>query len=382
MIPQLVEIQEAIRKEHFHGWLFYNFNHRDSISDTILNINPHATNSRRWVYMIPGEAPPVAICHRIEPDILKHLPGETFLYSGMDEFISLLKRFKGLELAAQYSPENPSISFLDAGMFELCVSCGITLRSSSSLIQRHLGLLSQSDIESHFRAADHLYEIIRNVWSRIKNCVQLPLEKEVMTWINQEFIMRKLVTVHSPIVGSGMHSRDPHFDTLKSEKRIGENEVLQFDIWGKEPDGIWADISWIGFTGTSVPKSVSRLFSAVTDARDYAVEYIRQSIESTQVVTGSDIDAAVRHFIQHQGFGHGILHRTGHSIDRTLHGWGTNIDSYEFPDTRQLLDGSCFSIEPGIYLEDFGMRSEINCILHGHELLISGPGVQKDILAF
>ncbi|MBN2511059.1 MAG: M24 family metallopeptidase [Spirochaetales bacterium] len=382
MKPDIPHIQKAIREENFDGWLFYNFNHLDPVSDDLLCVKSGMTNSRRWVYVIPSEGDPVAVCHRIETDILSHLPGTKLFYSGRDEFSKLLSRFSGMRLAAQFSRDIPAISFLDAGMYQLCVSLGINLDSSAGVLQRQSGVLSTDDLASHSRAAYHLYEIISNTWNRLRSMKELPSEQEVMSWILKEFTRRNLRTVHVPIVASGKNSANPHFDTSGSTKLIGLNEVLQLDIWAAEQDGVWADISWIGFTGSEVPAQAASVFHAAIGARDAGIAFIREGLEEKRKISGAEVDVRVRDYIREKGYEHGILHRTGHGIDRVLHGWGANIDSVEFPDHRLLLEGSCFSIEPGIYLQEFGMRTEINCIIQSGRAIVTGPSLQQDILIF
>ena len=380
-MTDLSGIQKAIREEQIDGWLFFNLHHIDPISDELAAVPRNAINTRKWFYFVPGTSVPLKICHTVEAGILDHLPGDKTLYTGKSQLERILSGFKGKRYAAQFSENIPSVSYLDLGTAELLFAAGLQLISSSGLIQRIRGILSENEIASHIRAADHLYEIVRILWSRVCDNPDGGLyEKELMEFALKEFQNRHLETEHFPIVASGQNTADPHFDPSHSQKKINSGDVVQFDIWAKEKDGIYADISWIGFAGRHPSKEILDCFEAVICARDEAVRMLESSLLRQIPVTGKDVDLAAREILISKGFEKSIKHRTGHAIDRSLHGWGVNMDGIEFPDDRYILDGSCFSVEPGLYLKDFGMRSEINCIRIKEDILVSGPGIQKDLL--
>jgi Xaa-Pro aminopeptidase len=198
----------------------------------------------------------------------------------------------------------------------------------------------------------------------------------------------ELVSESAPIVASGVHSGDPHYSPETNDAEhvtiLQPGDVLQLDLWAKEkaPRSVYADISWVGILGARIPQEAEAVFRTVVEARELALRFIRDSLASGGSVSGQRVDREVRAFVERAGYGQYLRHRTGHGIDEELHGFGVNLDSVEFPDARLLLEGSCFSIEPGLYLEDFGMRSEINVYIAGGEPLVSGKNPQFELLHF
>ena len=381
----ITSIQKAISGEQLDGWLFFNFLHRDTISDRILGIDGSRMNSRAWYYMVPASGTPLKICHAVEPDALDGLPGEAAVYSCRDELLKLLGRFSG-SWGAQYSTELTTVSTLDHGTAMLIESTGLKLHSSAGLIQRLLGLLDEKALRSHDEAAVHLYEIVDIVWKRISDFFRtgdgVLREKEVQNWILDEFKSRKMLTEHMPVVSCGANSGNPHYAAENHDNPIVKDSILQLDLWAKldRTGAIFADISWLGFTGANPPEEAVRMFSTVTAARDRCAEFIRDRLAKGQDISGAEADAETRKVLIDSGYGHLIKHRTGHGIDTDVHGSGAGLDSVEFPDHRRLLDGSCFSIEPGLYSPEFGMRTEVDGYIEDGKLIISGPGPQTEIL--
>ncbi len=386
----LETIQEAIRRENLDGWLFYNFRHRDRLADLLLSVPEDRVNTRRWFAVVFPDEEPLKIAHAVEASLLDHLPGRTRTYVGHDELFHILAELGGLDLAANFSEELPIVSFLDFGTARLLDEAGIRIVSSSSLIQRVYGILGPREQESHVRAAEALYEIVDRTWRMIESRFSQspPTESEVQRWMMDQLSEKELTTDHPPIVAAGNHSADPHFAPRPDGGSIEQEVPLQLDIWAKEPDGIYADISWIGFIGRQPPADVQSVFDAVTAARDEAVRFIADELEWTGpdttggAVVGFDVDRRVREVIAGHGYERGIRHRTGHGIDTECHGSGVNLDSVEFPDRRALLEGSLFSVEPGIYLEELGMRSEIDVLIRNGKPIITGGTPQYRILTF
>ena len=303
----------------------------------------------------------------------------------MSELNRLLLLFSGLSLAAQVSPELPVFSFLDCGTAELLKKAGIRMVPSGNLIQRIKGVLDPQGIKSHERSAAHLYEIVETCRRGISAALASgkPLyEGTVQGWILDEFEKRGLETNHSPIVASGVRSADPHYAVEGDGFLIATDQVLQLDLWAREkgPQGIYADISWVFYTGSQVPPQVAGVFEAVRGARDGVVDFLNRELPQ-RTVAGSEADTVGRDSIIESGFEKGLRHRTGHGIDSEVHGYGVNLDAVEFPDSRPFLEGSCFSVEPGVYLEDFGMRTEINVYITENQARISGGPVQQEIVA-
>lgn len=379
---RLAGILEAIREEHLDGWLFYNFKHRDPLSDSILDISADRINTRAWYYFIAPHAEPVKIVHGIESTILDDLPGVKRTYQSQKELRECLDFMAGKTVAAQFSTELPIISFLDHGTALFLSKIGIRIISSAGLLQRMLSLLDDNGIETHEEAACHLYETVRKVWKRLSSrfTIDVITEADVQGWILGEFEQRGLVTDHDPIVAAGKNSANPHYSPNGPGKKISKGDVVQLDMWAKKPNGIYADISWIGVLCSIPTREQENVFRTLAEARDRAASFIDARHKGEKPIQGRDVDFAVREVIETAGYGEFIRHRTGHSIDSECHGSGVNLDGVEFPDTRYLLDGSCFSVEPGIYLEEYGMRTEIDIYMCGGKPVISGGEPQSELL--
>ena len=389
----ITDIKKAIAGEQLDGWLFFNFLHRDRIADRILGISQERMNSRPWYYLVPETGEPLKLCNAVEPDSLNGLPGELKIYRSRDELIGLLNectgRF-GFNWGAQFSEELTAVSTLDHGTALMLQAAGIKLQSSAGLIQRLNGLIDADGIKSHEAAAVELYTIIELLWSRVSEhflkCSEpgwKPLkEREVQQWILDEFESRGMVTEHMPIVACGANSGNPHYAPEDHDNIITADSVLQFDIWAKlnKPGSIFADISWAGWTGPEAPEAVESVFNAVRDARDRCTAFISGSLEQGKQVSGFDADRETRQVLIDRGYEALIKHRTGHGIDVDVHGSGAGLDSVEFPDRRLLLEGSCFSVEPGLYSADFGIRTEIDAYINNGKLVVSGGSPQIQLL--
>ncbi|MDC7226866.1 MAG: M24 family metallopeptidase [Spirochaetales bacterium] len=388
----ITDIQKAIAGEKLDGWLFFNFLHRDPVSDRILNLDQYRINSRPWYYLVPAEGKPVRICHAVEPGSLEALPGTLHIYNNRESLSDLLSGYTekfGVKWGAQYSRELTTVSTLDYGTALLLEDAGMKLYSSAGLIQRLSGLLDADGIKSHEDASAELYDIVSIVWSRIiehftsvKESSKPLLERDIQQLILDEFEVRNMITEHLPIVACGVNSGNPHYAPEEHNNPITADSVLQLDIWAKfdRPGSIFADISWLGWTGSAVPDKIETMFSAVTAARDRCAAFIDEKLASGDEVSGFDADRETRKVLIENGYEELIKHRTGHGIDVNVHGSGAGLDSVEFPDRRLLLEGSCFSIEPGLYSPAFGMRTEIDAYIRDGRLIISGPGPQTEIL--
>jgi len=380
------DLQEAIRKVGLDGWLFSNFHHRDPLSDSLLGLSADAINTRQWVYILPAIGDPKKIVHTIENEILDSLPGEKQIYSSRQELKDILIPFQGLSLAAQYSETLLPMSFLDYGTASFLSSLGISLNSSDPLIQIAAGTLDKEGISSHEKAAHQLYDIVNLVWSRLNTVYHKKesiREGEIQRWILDEFENRGMETDHPPIVAAGAHSGNPHYipETDKGEY-VKKGEVLQLDLWAKYKgnNNIFADISWVGVYDTTAPENVVEVFSHIAEARDHAVEYIASRFMTGQPVSGFEVDKKVRNLLISYNYGPYLKHRTGHGIDTEVHGMGVGLDSVEFPDHRYIREGSCFSIEPGVYMPQFGLRTEIDVYINQGIPVVSGGNRQKHLL--
>jgi len=379
------KLQEAIREEGLDGWLFYNFHHRDPLADELLGLSVDSTNSRPWFYMVPERGAPVKLVHAIEAFILDSLPGTKVLYSGKEQLNQSLRQFAGKTLAAHRDNNLPVISFLDAGTTENLAHAGIQVVSAASLIQRIKGLLSEEDLESHKRAALGLYEIVEETWQVVSehfHTNKMLYEGDIQRLILSGMEKRNLITDHPPIVAAGAHAGDPHYEVSGKGSPVVKEEIIQLDLWAKESAqrAIYADISWVGFYGTEIPSPLMTIFQDLVDSRERALDYINENLTRGIRPTGAAVDREVRKLLIDRGYEGAIKHRTGHGIDTECHGSGVNIDSIEFPDNRKLLDGACFSIEPGLYFNDYGFRTEIDVYIYQNHAYISGKERQFTLL--
>jgi Xaa-Pro dipeptidase len=379
--------QKAIREENLGGWLFYNVFHRDEISDLILQVPRGHINTRPWACVVFPDLPPFKLVHAIEPGILDQVPGRSSAYSAREEFTRALENAlpRNTPVAAQFSTRFPVSSFFDHGTAMLLERGGARLVSSENLIARCLGTIDERGIASHQKAAKALYAIVRIVWERISKAVTSGKhlrEAEVQGWMQALISERGLECDEPPIVAAGAGSADPHYSPRADGALLERGQVIQLDIWAKEraEGSIYADISWIGVLDGEAKPEYKRAFDAVVEAREAAVDLISEYLGAGKPLSGADVDRAARAKLSDAGYARGIRHRTGHSIGGRVHGFGVNLDSVEFPDERTLREGACFSIEPGIYLEDFGMRSEIDGYIHDGKLTVSGGERQRRLL--
>jgi Xaa-Pro aminopeptidase len=379
---KLEEMRKAIREENLDGWLFCNFHHRDRLSDEILAIPSGVSNSRWWIYAVPALPPlgeegkelPLKIVSRVEEDVLDFLPGEKIPYSGREELLSRLAALGGKRWGVHASKTLAAISWLDAGAAALFKEAGLVLAPAAGLIQRFRGLLDGKGMASHERAAAHLYESVFIAWEAVRRAYRQRktiTEADIQRLFLDEFEKRKLTSDHPPLVAAGINSGNPHYEIRKGAV-FKSGDVIQFDVWAKEAGGIYADISWAGFYGLKPPGSLEKKFGDLVSAREDGLEYLRNGLEAERRPSGAAVDAAVRKSLAALGYTEALRHRTGHGIDTEVHGSGVNIDSVEFPDERLLLDGSCFSLEPGVYFQDFGLRTEINVYIRDGKAVVSG----------
>ena len=373
---ELESMQKAVRTEGLDGWLFCNFRHRDKLSDEILHI-PDNSNSRFWFYAVPANGVPVKIIHSVEPNALDSLPGADVFYVGREDLIKALKPLAGKSWGVHYSEELPAISYLDAGTASVLKNSGLGLVSAASLIQRFYGLLDEDGIAAHEKAAVHLYEIVKIAWDYVVksfNSKNILHEGDIRRLMKDEMNRRGIVTHRELIIAAGKNSGNPHYDFTDNGAIINEGDIIQFDLWAREnfENSIFADISWAGVYSQKIPLEAEKRFSAVVAAREGAIKYIQNELIKGRNPKGADVDKKAREIIIGSGFGEGLKHRTGHGIDREIHGSGVNMDSVEFPDSRLILDGSCFSLEPGLYFSDYGMRTEIDVYVWDGKAVVSG----------
>lgn len=385
----LARVQQSLRDLNLDGWLFFDHHHRDPIAYQILGLPPSLSPTRRWYYLIPREGEPHALVHRIEPRVLDPLPGQRHLYSGwrfhQEGLATLLFGLK--RVAMQYSPgcAIPYVSMVDAGTVELIRSFGVEIHSSADLIQIFHATLSPAQIESHLKAGELMDSIRHEAFRLVSNSLasSSPLDEyQLHLWLRNAFDRAGLITDHGPIVAVNAHAADPHYEpTAESTLPIRPNDLLLIDMWAKlnQPGSIYYDVTWTAFCASSVPSEYDNVFTIVRGARDAAFNHVYATLSAGQPLHGFEVDDACRSHIASHGFGDYFVHRTGHSITDNVHGTGANMDNLETHDERLVLPNTLFSIEPGIYLERFGIRSEFN-VLTGHNTARTTGEVQQSLL--
>lgn len=387
-MPDIQAIQQALREEKIDGWLFYDILHRDSISYRVLGLE-NCMAKRRWFYFIPSKGTPRKLVHRIESGALDTLPGEKLQYAAREEMEKNLPKMlgKAKTLAMQYSPKNaiPSISLVDAGTVELLRSMKRKVVTSANLVQLFEAAWSSEQRESHMAAGKLIDKITRATFEHAAKLVRdhaAFTEYDLQQWMAGQFRMNGLVADSDPIVAVGPHSGDPHYEPRKEiASPIGEGDLLLLDVWGKlnKPGSVYYDITWMGYFGAKVPEKYSRVFAVAKQARDSAVKFVREAISAGRAVEGWQVDRASRDVIKKAGFGKFFTHRTGHNIGQEVHGTGANMDDLESHDIRRIIPRTCFSVEPGIYTPEFGVRTEVDVYVGEKEAGVTGA-VQSEIL--
>jgi len=391
-MTRLEQIAAALKAARLDGWLFYDFRLSDPLAYRILNVPSGATTTRRWFCYVPATDAPIAIVSAVEAHRLDALAARKVVYRSYDEMTSALgNALTGARrIAMNYSPRAaiPYVSRVDAGTLEMVRGCGVEVVSAADLIQRFEASLTAAQLESHHRAAAALRAVVDETFADMAERIEgrRPVsERSVQAFVMERIAARGLATHEPPIVAVNEHSSDPHFDLNRAEERaIRTGDFVLLDLWAKEssPDSIYADFTWTAFVGLEAPAEHARIFQIVAKARDAVVELIEQRIASRQAISGREADRAARAVIEEAGLSESFVHRTGHSIGREVHGTGANLDSLETLDDRSLIESTCFSVEPGIYLPGrFGVRSELDMTIENGCARVSGEPRQRAIVA-
>ena len=381
-------VQKDLKAAKLDGWLFYDFRGRDPIAHRVLQL-PVGMRTRRWFYFVPTKGLPRKLVHKIESESLAALPGETLYYAAQSELQENLQKLLGnaLSIAMQYSPRNaiPYISMVDAGTVELVRSVGPKIFSSADLVQKYEACWTAEQLESHLAAGEIVDRIIREAFQLAAKGARdgKPLTEYVLKqWILKEFDAAGVRAEEGPDVAVGPNASDPHYGPVEGKAApIREGQLLLLDVWAKKktPGSVYYDVTWTGFLGAKVPEEYAKVFAVVREARDKAVELIQSSMAKGKPLQGWQVDNAARGVINDAGYGKYFFHRTGHSIGESVHGNGVNMDGLETRDTRHLIPRTCTSIEPGIYLREFGIRSEVNVYIGEREARVTGA-IQQEIL--
>jgi Xaa-Pro aminopeptidase len=384
MALDVAGIQASLRADRLDGWLLYDFHGSNPIASRLAGLagGGHMT-TRRWYYLIPAHGEPTGVVHAIERRNLDQLPGEKIVYAGREQLDAALTRLlAGVKrVAMEYSPlcAIPYLSRVDAGTAEAIRSRGVEIVSSGDLVQRFEAAWTASQLASHRRASDALYRIKDRAFAAASEAVrhggafsEYDLQQRMVGWFRDE----RLVSDSDPVVAIGANAGDPHYlPAADRTKPIVPDQVLLLDLWGKEdePGAVFADITWVAVTGKQVPEAVARAFRAVAEARDAAVQLVVDAAAANRELRGWEVDRAARGVLEQAGYHSQILHRTGHSLGESVHGNGVHLDDYETHDDRRILPGTGFTVEPGVYFDTFGIRSEINVFRGEHDAAVTGP---------
>jgi Xaa-Pro aminopeptidase len=384
MALDVAAIQQALKAEHLDGWLLYDFHGSNPIASRLAGLNGggHMT-TRRWYYLIPADGSPRGLVHAIERHNLDALPGDKTAYAGREQLeTALTGLLSGVRrLAMEYSPDGaiPYLSRLDAGTAESIRRRGVEIVSSGDLVQQFEASWSAAQLATHQSASEALYRIKDRAFAaatdglrRGVSMTEYSLQQQMVGWFDDE----GLISDSAPVVAVGPNAGNPHYlPTAQQSRPIGADEVLLLDLWGKHQTSgaVFADITWVGFTGRRVPEGITRAFAAIVEARDAAVELVESSAAAGRELRGWEVDRRARSVLEQAGFASHILHRTGHSLGESVHGNGVHLDDYETHDDRRILPGTGFTVEPGLYFETFGVRTEVNVYRSARAATVTGP---------
>jgi len=388
-MPDIAAIQAELRASGLDGWLFYDVLHRDPIAYSVLGLH-EVMAKRRWFYLIPAHGRPAKLVHKIEAGSLDSLPGAKIEYMSREELLRGLAKLLGRmsKVAMQYSPKSniTSVATVDAGTVELVRSMKTRVVTSADLVQKFEAVWTPEQLRSHLEAGRLVDRITQDAFRRAASFVRekkVRTEYELQQWMAEQFKLCGLISDSAPIVGAGPSSGNPHYEPMpKGSRPIRAGNVLLLDVWAKlnKPGSVYYDITWTAYLGTRVPPKVEKVFRAVSQARDAAVDFARRSITAGRTIQGWQVDGAARDVIRKAGFARYFTHRTGHNIGQEVHGTGANMDGIEMYDDRSIVPRTCFSVEPGIYLPEFGIRSEVDVYVSESEARVTGA-VQTEMAA-
>lgn len=393
MTLDLTPLCSAVREAGIDAWALYDFRGSNRIAWDILGLAADAHCTRRWMVVAPAQGPTTAIVHRLEQQPLSHVHADrVLLYDTHQSWNDALRTTLGglATVAMEYSPMGalPAVARVDAGTIEAVRACGPDVVTSADLAQRFTAVLTTEQLAANGVTAGLLRDSVLSAFRLIRSRLlanESITEFDVQRHILQEFAARNLVSDASPIVAIGPNAASPHYaPTFLTNSPIERDQVVLIDAWARQdaPRSVYADITWVGYTGSTVPDDVAAPFDVLVRARDAAVDLVRTRMAAGLPVQGSEVDRACRAVVEAAGYGASFIHRTGHSITHEVHGPGANMDDFETHDTRTILRGTSFSVEPGIYMPGLlGLRTELDVVVD-HDGIVhipSGP-VQTGIL--
>ncbi len=384
---KLPEIQKELRNSNLDGWLLYDFRARNTVSGKLTGLG---NLTRRYFVYVPASGEPHAITHKIEAGPWAEWKFPRTEYSAWHELDGALRKTLGSakRVAMEISTNDavPAMDLVPAGVLEMILALGPEVVSSGDLVSRFYSAWTAEDLAAHRRASTVLMQAAHAAFARLAheftagNTVR---EGDVHAWIMADLVVRGASAGADCHIAAGANAADPHYTPTGMGAAFKRDEVVLIDLWSKESDdSVYADQTWMGYLGSSVPDRIAKMFAAVTGGRDAAVQFLKDGHAADRRITGGEVDDVTRNYISERGFGDAFIHRTGHSIDQAIHGMGPNIDNLETNETRLLIEGVGFSIEPGIYLRgDVGMRSEINVYMGHDGPEVTTPSMQDHMLA-
>jgi Xaa-Pro aminopeptidase len=386
----LAAVQRSLAEFGLDGWLLYDFRGSNLPARRVLGLDARPPGSRRFFYFIPAQGEPSKLVHRIEPKALDELPGTRSIYLRWQELEAGVAEMVGdrRRLAMEYAPRvsNPYVARVDAGVIELVRALGVDIVSSGDLVQQFEATWDDEQWRMHRDADQFTRSAFDVAFGLIADRVRgggTVRETEVQAAIMDHFHRNGLTTYSPPIVGVGPHSGDPHYEPVAGQDGvIGRSDFVLIDLWAKldRPRSVYSDLTRVGYVGETVPTRYQDVFAVVARARDAAIDCVREAYVAGRPLPGWEVDAACRRVIDQAGYGPYFIHRTGHNIGQEVHGNGANMDDLETHEERLVLRRTCFSVEPGIYLEDFGIRSEVNVFVDGGGAVHVTGGLQTEVL--
>ena len=382
-------VQQSLSEFGLDGWLLYDFRGSNVLARRVLGLD-EKPGTRRFFYFIPVQGEPRKLVHRIESGALDELPGDKTVYLPWQELeAGVADLVKGrCRVAMEYSPRvsNPYVSRVDAGVIELVRDFGVEVVSSGDLIQQFEATWDDAQWQMHRDAEKYTCSAFDLAFGLIAERVRgggTIRETEVQSAIMDHFHRNGLTTYSPPIIGVGPHSGDPHYEPIAGKDGvIGKGDFVLIDLWAKldRPRSVYSDLTRVGFVGETVPQRYQDIFAVVARARDAAIACVRDAYAANRPLQGWEVDAACRRVIDDAGYGPYFIHRTGHNIGQEVHGNGAHMDNLETHEERLVLRRTCFSVEPGIYFDEFGVRSEINVFVDGAGTVHVTGGLQTEVL--
>jgi Xaa-Pro aminopeptidase len=383
---ELGRIQEALREAQLDGWLLYDLHARNSVS---AKLTEHGDLTRRYFVLLPADGAPHALVHGIEEGPWQNWPWTRESYVGWRQLEAALRKVVvGKRVAMEVSENDgvPALDLVPAGVAELVRSCGGEVTASGDLVTRFHSCWSAEELAAHRRASAVLMQVAHATFYRIARAVaagQTVTEVGARQWVVDDLVARGAAVGADCIVAGTLGAANPHYSPVGQGAELRLGDLILLDLWAKESeDTVYADQTWMAYLGPRVPDRASQLFAIIRDARDAAVTYLQDAWRAGRPVQGGQVDDVTRGVVKERGYGHAFIHRTGHSVDQAVHGMGPNIDNLETRETRTLIPGCGFTIEPGIYLPgELGMRTEINIYIGQNGPEVTTPQPQAEILA-